>query len=34
VVTDQWTPNSSGSEQLVFVSPTYPLAAKSFNCGG
>ena len=34
VATDHWTPSSSGSEQLVFVSPTYPLAAKSFNCGG
>ncbi|HEY4845863.1 MAG TPA: hypothetical protein VII89_09225 [Candidatus Dormibacteraeota bacterium] len=34
VVTDVWTPGSSGSEQLVFVSPTYPLAAKAFNCGG
>ena len=33
-VTDTWAPNSSGSEQLVFVAPTYPLAAQSFNCGG
>jgi hypothetical protein len=34
VVTDSWTPGSSGSEQLVFVSPSYPLAAQAFNCGG
>jgi hypothetical protein len=34
VAADHWTPSSSGKEQLVFVSPTYPLAAKSFNCGG
>jgi hypothetical protein len=34
VVTDVWTPTSSGSEQLVFVSPAYPLAAQAFNCGG
>jgi hypothetical protein len=33
VVTDSWKPSSSGSEQLVFVGPTYPLAAQSFNCG-
>jgi hypothetical protein len=34
VVTDRWAPESSGSDQLVFVTPTYPLAAQSFNCGG
>ena len=34
VVTDSWKPGSSGSEQLVFVGPIYPLAAQSFNCGG
>jgi hypothetical protein len=34
VITDTWTPNSSGTEQLVFVSPSYPTLTKSFNCGG
>jgi hypothetical protein len=34
VVKDQWTAGSSGTEQLVFVSPTYPLAAQSFSCSG
>jgi hypothetical protein len=34
VITDRWAPGSSGTEQLVFVTPTYPLAAQSFKCGG
>ncbi|HEV2013952.1 MAG TPA: hypothetical protein VGR77_08745 [Candidatus Dormibacteraeota bacterium] len=34
VVTDRWTPTSSGSERLVFVGPTYPLVAQSFSCSG
>jgi hypothetical protein len=34
VATDRWTPTGSGSEQLVFVSPSYPLAAQNFVCGG
>jgi hypothetical protein len=32
VVTDTWTPNSAGSEQLVFVSPSYPTQTQSFTC--
>ncbi|MDQ6711747.1 MAG: hypothetical protein M3Z28_00965 [Candidatus Dormibacteraeota bacterium] len=32
VVTDTWTPNSAGSEQLVFVSPSYATQTQSFNC--
>jgi hypothetical protein len=34
VVTDTWTPNSAGSEQLVFVSPSYPTQTQSFPCSG
>jgi hypothetical protein len=33
VATDHWTPKGTGSEQLVFVSPSYPLAAQHFVCG-
>ena len=32
VATDRWTASGSGSEQLVFVSPSYPLAAQNFIC--
>lgn len=33
VVTDRWTPASSGTEQLVFLSPSAPsLAPKSWSC--
>lgn len=34
VVTDQWTPQHSGSEQLVFVSPSYTVPAQSWSCRG
>jgi hypothetical protein len=33
VARDRWAPKSAGSEQLVFVSPTYSLAAQAFTCG-
>jgi hypothetical protein len=33
-ITDTWTPNSAGSEQLVFLSPSYPTQTQSFNCTG
>lgn len=32
VVTDSWTPASSGTEQLVFSSPSDSLAPQSFSC--
>jgi hypothetical protein len=32
VSTDRWTPPSSGSEQLVFLSPAYSVAAQSWTC--
>lgn len=31
-VTDTWTPKSSGSEQLVFTTPSYTVAPQSFTC--
>jgi hypothetical protein len=34
VITDTWTPNSAGSEQLVFVGPSYPTQTQSFSCTG
>ena len=34
VITDTWTPKTSGSEQLVFVNPSYPTQTQSFNCTG
>jgi hypothetical protein len=34
VVTDKWTPAGSGSEKLVFVSPSYAVSAQSFSCNG
>ncbi|HEY9287988.1 MAG TPA: hypothetical protein VIT43_08200, partial [Candidatus Dormibacteraeota bacterium] len=34
VVSDSFTPAHSGSEQLVFLSPTYPVAAQSWSCLG
>ena len=32
VVTDSWTPPSSGSEQLVFITPGYSVPAQSWTC--
>jgi hypothetical protein len=33
VAADRWTPNSGGSEQLVFLGPGAPqLAAQPFSC--
>jgi hypothetical protein len=34
VVSDQWTPQHSGSEQLVFVYPSYSVPAQSWTCRG
>ena len=34
VVSDQWTPQHSGSEQLVFVYPAYSVQAQSWTCRG
>ena len=34
VVTDSWKPQNSGTEKLVFVSPSYPTLTQSFACGG
>jgi hypothetical protein len=34
VVTDSWVPQNSGTEKLVFVSPSHPTLTQSFNCGG
>lgn len=34
VVTDSWVPQNSGTENLVFVSPSHPTLSQSFNCGG
>jgi hypothetical protein len=33
-ITDTWAPKSGGSEQLVFVSPSYPTLTQSFPCNG
>lgn len=33
-ITDTWTPESAGSEQLVFLSPSYPTLTQSFPCAG
>ena len=32
VVADSWTPASSGSDQLVFLSPVYAAAPATFVC--
>jgi hypothetical protein len=32
VVTDSWTPASSGSEQLVFTNPGFAVAPQSWTC--
>lgn len=32
VVTDRWSPPSSGSEQLVFITPAYSVPAQSWTC--
>jgi len=32
VVTDSWSPQSPGSEQLVFTTPGYSLQPQSFSC--
>jgi hypothetical protein len=32
VVTDSWTPASSGSEQLVFSTPGFAVAPQSWSC--
>jgi len=32
VVSDSWTPASSGSDQLVFLNPIYAATAGSFTC--
>jgi hypothetical protein len=32
VVTDSWTPASSGSEQLVFTTPGFAVAPQSWTC--
>ena len=34
VVSDIFTPVHSGSDQLVFISPLYNVAAKSWSCVG
>ena len=35
VVTDQWTPQDPGTEQLVFSSPSAPVVpAQSWSCFG
>ncbi len=33
VVTDQWAPQSSGTEQLVFMSPVASAPTGSWSCG-
>jgi len=32
VAQDKWTPKSSGTEQLVFTSPSYTVSPTSFTC--
>ena len=32
VFTDTWKPSGAGSEQLVFMSPSYATQTQSFNC--
>jgi hypothetical protein len=32
VVTDSWTPASSGTEQLFFLNPSYGVTPQSFTC--
>ena len=32
VTPDSWTPSSSGSEQLVFITPAYSVPAQSWTC--
>jgi hypothetical protein len=34
VAPDTFTPQHSGSDQLVFVNPAYSVAAQSWNCVG
>jgi hypothetical protein len=34
VVSDSFTPTHSGSDQLVFISPYYNVAAQSWSCVG
>ena len=34
VVTDSFTPKHSGTDQLVFLSPAYTVAAQSWSCIG
>ena len=34
VVTDNFTPQTSGSDQLVFINPAYTVAAQSWSCLG
>ncbi len=34
VVTDSFTPQQSGTDQLVFLNPAYTVAAQSWSCVG
>jgi hypothetical protein len=34
VITDTWTPQNAGTEQLVFTGPSYPTQTQSYSCGG